>query len=377
MAKIIRIGLDTSKSVFQLHGVDENEQVVLRKTLRRRDVVKFFSKLEPTKIGMEACGASHYWARTLRALGHEVVLLPPVYVKAYVRRGKNDKIDAEAICEAMSRPSMRTVPIKSVEQQAGQVMIGTRAALLRKRTQVSNSIRGYASEFGLVVRRGLNHIEPLLARVCEDGAIPALAKDMFLMLAGQYRYINAQIREIDARLAAVHRSNELSRRLAEVPGIGPIGAAAITIKVTNPKTFGCGRDFAAWIGLTPKDHTTAGRKSPRAITKAGDEMLRSLLISGAMSVIQQAKKERGHSSPWLSQLVKRKEPKLAAVALANKNARIAWRLIVSGERYDPNRSVAEHAAREWRCAALLAGSAQRPSLSQTDSATDQDTAIAA
>ena len=297
MAKIIRIGMDTSKRVFQLHGVDENERPVLRKSLRRRDVLTFFAKLEPTKVGIEACGASHYWARELKALGHEAMLLPPVYVKAYVKRGKNDKIDAEAICEAMSRPTMRTVPIKSVEQQAAQILIGTREALHRKRTQVSNSIRGYASEFGLVTRKGLIHIEPLLARLQEDTMMPELAKEMFLMLAGQFRYINAQIKEIDARLMAFHRSHEQSRRLAEVPGIGPISAVALTIKVTNPKVFGCGRNLSAWIGITPKDHTTANKKRRGTITRAGDEMLRSLLISGAMSVIQQAKKGRGRLRP--------------------------------------------------------------------------------
>lgn len=361
MAKIIRIGMDTSKSVFQLHGVDENEQPVLRKTLRRRDVVTFFARLAPTKVGMEACGASHYWARTLRALGHEVVLLPPIYVKAYVKRGKNDKIDAEAICEAMSRPSMRTVPVKSIEQQAGQVLIGTREALLRRRTQVSNTIRGYASEFGLIASKGLGHIEPLLARIAEDKTMPALAKEMFEMLAGQFRHANAQIKEIDAKLMALHCSNDLSRRLAQIPGMGPIGATALAIKVTDPKVFRCGRDFAAWIGLTPKDHSTAGRRRQGAITKAGDEMLRSLLICGAMSVVQQARKGRGKPSLWLSELAKRKPPKLAAVALASKNARIAWRLIVSGERYDPTKGCTP-AAREGRCAALVGGYATRPSL---------------
>jgi transposase len=365
VVKIIRIGMDTSKNVFQLHGVDEQEQPVLRKTVRRRDLVSFFAKLEPTKVGIEACGASHYWARTLKQLGHEAVLLPPIYVKAYVKRGKNDKIDAEAICEAMSRPSMRTVSVKSIEQQAGQVLIGTREALLRRRTQVSNSIRGYASEFGLVASKGLGHIEPLLVRVQEDKTMPSLAKEVFAMLAGQFQHANAQIKEIDAKLMAVHRTNELSRRLAQVPGLGPIGATAMAIKVTDPKVFRCGRDFAAWIGLTPKDHTTAGRKRRGVITKAGDEMLRSLLICGATAVIQQAKKDRGKPSLWLSGLVKRKEPKLAAVALANKNARIAWKLIVSGERYNPKRSDSQDAAREGRCAALLGGSATRPSLSST------------
>ena len=362
MVKIIRIGMDTSKSVFQLHGVDGKEQPVLKKRLRRRDVETFFARLEPTKVGLEACGASHYWGRTLRTLGHEVVLLPPIYVKAYVKRGKNDKNDAEAICEAMSRPSMRTVPIKSIEQQAGQVLIGTRESLLRRRTQVSNTIRGYASEFGLIARKGLAHIEQLLGRIAEDKTMPSLAKEMFEMLAEQFRHSNAQIKQIDAKLMAVHRANELSGRLAQIPGMGPIAGTAMAIKVTDPKAFACARDFAAWIGLTPKDHSTANRKRLGVITKAGDEMLRSLLICGASAVIQQARKDRGQPSLWLSEIAKHKPPKLAAVALANKNARIAWKLIVSGERYDPGKNRTA-AGREGRCATLVEGSATRPSLS--------------
>jgi transposase len=347
VGKVIRVGMDTSKSVFQLHGVDENELPVLRRQLRRHQVLAFFAQLAPTVIGMEACGAAFYWARELKALGHEVVLIPPQYVKAYVERGKNDAADAEAICEAMSRPKIkkRFVPIKSPDQQAAQMLIGVRDALQCRRTQVSNTIRGYAAEFGVVVPRGLAQIEPLLEHLGKDQAIPALAREMFVMLAGQYRHATAQLSAIEARLKAFHRSNELSRRLAEVPVIGPVTATAMVAKVTAPKMFGSGRNFSAWIGLTPKDHSTAGRFKLGVITRAGDEMLRSLLVSGATAVIQHVMRQikagkTANISPWLLDLVRRKPLKLAAVALANKTARIAWKLMVSGEPYDPRKATA-------------------------------------
>jgi transposase len=345
VGQIIRIGMDTSKSVFQLHGVDEREQPVLRRKLRRRDVLAFFAKLPPTRVGMEACGGSHYWARELRALGHEVVLIPPQYVKPYVDRGKNDAADAEAICEAMSRPKVarRAVAAKTVEQQAGQMLIGVRDRLLKRRTQVSNTIRGYASEFGLVTAKGLARLEPLLEQIGEDGTLPELAQDMFAMLAEQYRHVSAQIAEIETRLTAFHRASARSRRLAEVPAIGPVIAAALAAKVPDPKVFRSGRDFAAWLGLTPKNHSTAGKTRLGVITRAGDEMLRSLLICGATAVIQQVKRRKSGPA-WLVALIERKPPKLAAVALANKTARIAWKMMLTDEPYDPRRHGAPHAA---------------------------------
>jgi transposase len=338
VGKVIRIGIDTSKSVFVLHGVDEKEVPVLRKKLRRRDVAEFLAKLEPTRIGIEACGAAHYWGRTLAGLGHEVVLLPPQRVKPYVARNKNDRADAEAICEAMSRPRMRFVPIKTAERQAAQMLIGLRARLVRQRTQLSNAIRGYAAEFGLVAARGLDKIDPLLARIADDPALPALAKELFALHGREYAQLMARLREVEAELMAWHRHDELSRRLAAIPAIGPIGACALAIKVTDPHAFRCGRDFAAWMGLTPKDHSTAGKQRLGAITRAGDETLRSLLVVGATAVIQQARRRRDRASPWLLDLLARKPPKLAAVALANKTARIAWKLLVSGEHYDPHRA---------------------------------------
>jgi len=357
VTKIIRIGIDTSKSVFVLHGVDAAEQPVLRKKLRRSQVLEFFAKLEPTKIGLEACGAAHYWARELTALGHEVVLLPPQYVRPYVKRGKNDAADAEAICEAMSRPTMRFVPVKTVEQQAALMLAGTRDALIRRRTQLTNAIRGYAAEFGLTAAKGLDKIEPLLARIAAAAELPRLAQELFAGYGKEYAQLKVQIQKIEAKLMAWHKDNELSRRLVEVPSIGPIGASLMAMKVTDPHAFRCGRNFSAWIGLTPKDHSTAGKTRLGVITRAGDESLRSILVVGATSVIKQVRRGKGHPSPWLVELVRRKPPKLAAVALANKTARIAWKLMVSGERYNP-----AAAARAGRGSPLTRGCAPRPAL---------------
>jgi transposase len=325
--------MDTSKSVFVLHGVDAAEQPVLRKKLRRRQVVEFFATLSPTRVGIEACGAAHYWGRELTALGHEVCLLAPQDVKPYVRRNKNDAADAEAICEAMSRPRMRFVPVKTAEQQAALMLAGVRDQLVRRRTQLSNSIRGYAAEFGLVAAKGHDKIEPLLARIAADETLPALARELFAGLEQDYALVTRQLCKIDARLMAWHRQNELSWRLAEIPTIGPIGASLLAMKVPNPRAFRSGRDFAAWIGLTPKDHSTAGKQRLGVITRAGDEQLRRVLVVGATAVLQQVRRGRGHPSPWVSALIKRKSPKLAAVALANKTARIVWKLLVSGQHY--------------------------------------------
>jgi transposase len=382
MAKIIRIGVDTSKSVFQLHGVDSAEKPVLRRQLRRGQVLEFFARLEPTKVGLEACGAAHHWARELAALGHSVVLLPPQYVKAYVKRNKNDAADAEAICEAMSRPTMRFVPVKTAEQQAALMLAGTRDALVRRRTQLTNMIRGYAAEFGVIAARGLDKIEPLLMRIAMDARLPALARELFAAQGEEYARLKVEIWEIDTKLMAWHRHNELSRRLAEVPGIGPIGASLIAMKVPDPQAFGCGRDFAAWMGLTPKDHSTAGKRRLDRITRAGDEALRSALVVGATSVIKQVKQgKKKHCSPWLVDLLGRKPPKLVAVALANKNARIIWKLMVSGERYNaaranPRRRKAEATTREGRDAALR-GAPRRAPRSRSDRGKSQPAAAMA
>jgi len=334
--KITRIFIDTSKSVFQLHGVNGAEAPVLRRQLRRSQMLEFFSKLEPTVIGLEACGASHHWARVLSRLGHEVKLVPAQYVKAYVKRGKNDAADAEAGCEAMSRPTMRFVPVKSAEQQAALMMLNVRERLVRSRTQLSNVIRGHAAEFGLVASKGLCRIVPLLRRIAGDQALPALARAMFESLGREWERLVMEIKRLDARLMAWHRAEETSRRLARIPAVGPIGASMLVLKAPDPRAFKSARHFAAWMGLTPKDHSTAGRQRLGAITRAGDEALRSTLVVGATALLQHIRKGRGPRSPWLLKLLAKKEPKEVAVALANKIARIAWRMMISGEDYDPS-----------------------------------------
>jgi transposase len=338
MDQLIRIGIDTSKRVFQLHGVNEAEQPVLRKKLRRRELVAFLDWLEPTRIGMEAGGGSHYWARVLEGLGHRVKLMAPQLVKPYVKRGKNDAADAEALCEAMSRPGMRFVAAKSAEQQAALMLAGVRDRLIRNRTQLSNAIRGYAAEFGLIAPRGLDKIEPLLARALEDESLPELARELFAVQGREYTRLQGEIRKIEARLMVWHRDNECSRRLAEVPSIGPVGGTLLAMKVPEAASFRSGRDFAAWIGLTPQDHSTAGKQRLGTITRAGDPALRSVLVVGAMAVVRQALRNPAKASPWLVDLLKRKPRKLAAVALANKTARIAWKMMMTGERYNANRA---------------------------------------
>ena len=334
MEKISRIGMDTSKQIFQLHGVGEAERVVLRRKLRRKEMMAFFAALAPTTIGIEACGGSHHWARELTRLGHEVKLIPPQYVKPYVKRGKNDAADAEALCEAMSRPTMRFVPVKSAQSQAALMLVRVRDRLVRSRTQLANAIRGYAAEFGLVAAKGPARIEPLLARIAADETLPALARELFAEQAKEYAQLGARLTAVDAKLMAWHRQDERSRRLTRIPGVGPIIASLLSMKTPDPHAFRSGRQFAAWIGLTPKDHSTAGKVRLGVITRAGDEALRSLLVVGATAVIWQARRGRGKPSPWLVDLLKRKPPKLAAVALANKIARIAWKLSTTGEIYD-------------------------------------------
>ena len=327
--------MDTSKHIFQLHGVNAAEQPVLRRKLRRKDMVAFFAKLEPAVIAIEACGASHHWARLLQSFGHEVKLIAPQLVKPYVKRGKNDAADAEALCEAMSRPTMRFVPVKTPEQQAALMLMGLRDRLIRNRTQLTNAIRGYAAEFGLTAATGQVHVAPLLERIAADETLPALARDLFAIQAAEYAQLQVQIDEVEVKLLAWHKANECSRRLVKIPGVGPIGAAMLIMKTPAPEMFRSGRQFAAWLGLTPKDHSTAGKVRLGVITRAGDEALRSVLVVGATAVLRHQRTGQGKSmpSPWLEQLLRRKPPKLVAVALANKMARIAWKLMVTGQAY--------------------------------------------
>jgi len=334
---IIRIGLDTSKSIFQLHGVDASERPVVRKQLSRREMITFFETLAPTVVALEACGASHHWARLLGSFGHEVKLIAPQLAKPYVKRGKNDAADAEALCEAASRPTMRFVPVKTADQQAALMLVGMRTRLIKRRTQLANAIRGNAAEFGMTTAKGMRRIEPLLATIAADEALPALARELFALHGREYAALKTEIERIEEKLMAWHRSDECSQRLAKIPGVGPIGASMLMMKTPDPRLFASGRAFAAWMGLTPKDHSTGGKTRLGGITRAGDELLRSTLVVGATAVIHHVRRTKGkNASPWLVSLLERKKPKQAAVALANKIARIAWKLMVSGEVYRQN-----------------------------------------
>ena len=335
MDRIVRIGMDTSKQVFQLHGVNQAEEPCLRRKLSRSQMIAYMSRLEPTVIGIEASGAAHHWARTLAAMGHEVKVMAPQFVKPYVKRGKNDAADAEALCEAMSRPTMRFVPVKSVEQQAALMLVSLRDRIIRSRTQLTNTIRGHAAEFGLVTGRGVDKIEPLLLRILDDECLPDLARLLFREPGAEFAQIEARLAKIDAELMNHHRHSELSQRLIQIPGIGPVGATMLALKTPDPHGFRSARHFAAWIGLTPKDHSSGGNTRLGSITRAGDEALRSVLVVGATAVIRQMRRGAGRSWPWLARLLERKPPKLAAVALANNLARIAWKLMTSGQGYHP------------------------------------------
>jgi transposase len=332
--QITRIGVDTSKNVFQLHGVNAEERPVVRKKLSRAQMIAFFKSLPPTVIAIEACGSAHHWARHLGSLGHEVKLIAPQLAKPYVKRGKNDAADAEALCEAMSRPTMRFVPVKTGDQQAALMLVGMRDRLIRNRTQLANAIRGYAAEFGLTAAKGICRIELLLKDIASDDNMPELARDLFAIHRREYELLQAEVEKVEARLMEWHRNDECSQRLSQIPGVGPISASLLMMKTPDPRLFKSGRDFAAWMGLTPKDHSTAGRARPGGITRAGDELLRSVLVNGATAVLKQVRVGRGrNASPWLHKLLEHKKPKLVAVALANRTARIAWKMMVSGESY--------------------------------------------
>jgi len=332
---VSKIGLDVAKSVFQVHGIDAEGQVVVRRQLRRRQVLRFFEKLGPCLVGIEACATAHYWGREIAALGHEVRLMPAHYVKAYVKRGKNDAADAEAICEAVQRPTMRFVSLKSPEQQSMLMLHRTRELLVRQRTMLVNAIRGHMAEFGIVARTGLPQIKELLAVIADadDARLPPEARACLEGLARQFLSLNEEICAADKRLHAWHRSSELSRRLAAIPGIGPVTASALVASITDPSVFKSGRELAAWIGLVPRQNSTGGKQRLGKISKQGDQYLRWLLVAGAMAVIRHAKRRGATRQPWLDDLIARRPTKVAAVALANKMARTAWALLSQGASY--------------------------------------------
>jgi len=334
--QITTIGLDIAKNVFQVHGIDAAERVVVRKQLRRGQVMKFFEALPPCLIGIEACASAHYWARELTRLGHEVRLMPARDVKAYVKRHKNDAADAEAICEAVGRPRMRFVRPKSAEQQGRLMQHRARDLLLRQQTQVINALRSHMAELGIAAAQGREGLKPLLAVIADkkDARLPIDARASLIVLAAQLQALHTMIGSLEKRLIVQHRTNEASKRLQNIHGIGIIGASAIAATVPDPKAFRSGRDFAAWIGLVPRQDSTGGKQKLGPISKQGDRYLRRILVVGAHSVLRRAKLNP-EKYPWLTQLLARRPFKVVAIALANKMARIAWALLASGGHYRP------------------------------------------
>ena len=333
MTQYKRVAIDTSKAVFTLHGVDHTDRPVLRTNLRRAQMIGFFKQLPSTEIAMEACSSSHHWARELTALGHTVRLIPPQYVKPYVKRGKNDRNDAEAICEAAGRPGMHFVPPKSASQQAQGMILKVRQTLVGQRTQLVNTLRGHAAEFGMIAGKGISKVGPLLSAIEQETAIPPEAKDMAALLGQQIEGLDTKIKEINAKLTAAHKANEVSQRLATIPGVGPVTALTLAVEI-DPAAFESGRHLAAWAGLTPKERSTGGKQRMGGISRAGNERLRVLLVSGATAVINAAMRPGSKLlTDWLRALLQRKPRKLVAVALANKMARTAWAFMTSGETY--------------------------------------------
>ena len=337
MEQVSTIGLDIAKSVFQVHGVDEAGAVVIAKRLRRSQVISFFRKLAPCLIGMEACASSHHWARELGALGHEVRIMPAAYVKPYVRRNKNDAADAAAICEAVIRPTMRFVAVKSREQQSLLMVHRSRSLLIRQRTMLVNAIRAHLAELGMVAPVGRRGLKALLAVISDpkDERLPSLTRSCLESLAAALMTVEQEIVSAERQILVWHRSSEASRRLASIPGIGPIIATALIASVADPSMFRSGREMAAWIGLVPKQNSTGGKVRLGRISKQGDKYLRWLLVAGAMAVIRHGRKTDFAARPWLADLVARKPAKVAAVAVANRIARTAWVLMAQGGTYRP------------------------------------------
>jgi transposase len=332
--QVTTIGLDIAKNVFQVHGIDAAEKVVVRKQLRRSQVLAFFAALPPCLVGMEACATAHYWARELTKLGHRVRLMPAKDVKAYVKRNKNDAADAAAICEAVRRPTMRFVPVKSAEQQAQLMQHRARDLLMRQRTQLINAVRAHMAELGISAPQGREGIKQLLAIVAdeEDTRLPVDARASLMVLAAQLQAMQTTIGSLERRIVVRHRSNQDSKRLQSIPGVGIIGATAIAATVTDPTAFRSGRDFAAWVGLVPREDSTGGKRRLGPISKQGDRYLRRVLVGGAVSILRRAKLNP-ERYPWVTRLLARRPFKVVAIALANKMARVAWALLANGGTY--------------------------------------------
>jgi len=336
--KITTAGIDLAKNLQQVYGVDERGKAVLKKQLRRSQVLSFFVNLPPCLIGMEACGGAHHWARKLQKLGHTVKLMAPQFVKPYVKTNKNDEADAEAICEAVNRPNMRFVPIKNAEQQAVLALHRARQGFVRARTAQANQIRGLLAEYGIVIPQGICHITKRLPGILEDGEsdLPGMFRQLLQRLGEHLKELDRQVDELELQIQLWHREHDASRKLAQIPGIGPITASALVASIGDAKSFANGRQLAAWLGLVPRQHSSGGKSTLLGISKRGDTYLRMLLIHGARSVIRVAEGKVGYAQSWLARLIGRRHPNVAAVALANKNARIVWALLKHERDYQPD-----------------------------------------
>ena len=337
---ISMIGLDIAKSAFQVHAIDGSERVVLRRKLRRGQLLEFFGRLAPCVVGMEACGTAHHWARELMALGHEVRLIAPSYVKGYVKRGKNDAVDAAAICEAAGRPSMRFVPVKSAAQQAALTVHRSREMLVKQRTMLINALRSQLAEFGVVSRQGREGVKALLAALHEETRLPEVARTALRELAAMIEALGARIASLEKAIVSAVRENPTARRLMTIPGVGPITASAITASVGEPTAFRNGRHFAAWLGLVAKQHSTAGKPRLGRISKMGDRYLRRLLVLGATSRLRLVENGTTPLDAWTRRLLEHKPKRLVTVALANKTARILWAVMATNSPYRPERAAA-------------------------------------
>jgi transposase len=332
---ITTVGIDLAKNVFQVHGVDARGKAVLRRQLRREQMAAFFVNLPPCLIGMEACASAHHWGGTLEGFGHTVRLMAPQFVKPYVKTNKNDAADAEAICEAVSRPSMRFVPIKSIEQQAVLSVHRVRQGFVRARTAQANQIRGLLGEFGLVIPQGIHHIAERVPALLEDASdeLPLEFRQLIDRLTGHLKELDQQVRELERQIVAWHRSSDLSRKLEKIPGIGPLTATALVASIADARSFKNGRQVSAWLGLVPRQNSSGGKSTLLGISKRGDVYLRTLLIHGARSAILAAKRQGERKNVWLANLLNRRHANIAAVALANKNVRTVWALLAHGRDF--------------------------------------------
>lgn len=336
--EITTVAIDLAKSVFQIHGADKRGKPLVRKQLKRDQMASYFANLSPCVIGMEACGSAHHWARKLQSMGHTVRIIAPQFVKPFVKGNKNDRADAEAICEAVSRPTMRFVPIKTVDQQALLSLHRARQSFVQARTAQANQIRGLLAEFGVIVPVGIVHVTkqvPALMELAGDD-VPLMLRGLIDRLLDHLKVLDTHVQQLELQIKTWHRDHAISRRLEEVPGIGPITASALSASVGDAKAFKNGRQLAAWLGLVPKQHSSGGKENLLSISKRGDVYLRTLLIHGARAVIYAHTRKTNPPDNWLTKLIARRNPNIAAVALANKMARVAWALMAHDRRFQPD-----------------------------------------